>query len=111
MSQEFGRHRQQSDARHHQRQSGVHHHQHQSDVRYGRHAAGLVHDDGRHLAHGAQQMQSPMLTPIAPLVRDSSLRHVEFLEGAVRNELAGARDPVVLSALLQHCGSWRRRTE
>jgi hypothetical protein len=42
-----------------------------------------------------------MLTPIAPLGRDSSLRHVEFLEEAVRNELAGARDPVVLNALLQ----------
>ena len=46
-------------------------------------------------------MPSPMLTPITPLARNSSMRHVEFLEEAVRSELTGRRDPEVLDTLLR----------
>jgi hypothetical protein len=54
-----------------------------------------------YLTGDAVPMPSPMLTPVTPLARNSSMRHVEFLEEAVRSELTGRRDPEVLDTLLR----------
>jgi hypothetical protein len=54
-----------------------------------------------YLTGEAVPMQSPMLTPIPPPARNGSMRHVEFLEDAVRAALAGNPDPGVLDTLLK----------